>query len=426
VVVFTTIAADKLPAAIGEVEGKLSQNVVGHQAFTLELTGTDLMALITDRAGEVAKAVPLTNANVTIGASTMALTADMRGTSPVPVAGTLTPAIHEGRLTLALSDVRIGQWPVPADRLVGPLLDQALDVNAALASSGAVAFQSVELRDGKMRLVGLQRDGTLIEQDVARRIKAQASRPPDASATPIAVPGADVVPPGSAITKSGDVEYLALGDSLTAGLGVADKKDDFVSRFHAYLEKQTGEQLGLINMGIPGESTSTMLAAGQLQQAVALIRPQPKRVQVLTLGIGANDLLGHLGSAVCQTDPTGLECQTRLQAGLKAFPSNFKAITGQLAAVLDPSTQVILMNVYNPFDFGIGLPVEQQSNQTVKVLNDAIASEAGARGWRVADASSAIGDRSAALTGILNGDVHPTAMGYQAIAYAFTQVYKKP
>ena len=54
------------------------------------------------------------------------------------------------------------------------------------------------------------------------------------------------------------------------------------------------------------------------------------------------------------------------------------------------------------------------------------AAEAKARGWSVADSGGAIGDRAAALTNVLNGDVHPTALGYQAIAYAFTQVYKKP
>jgi lysophospholipase L1-like esterase len=114
-----------------------------------------------------------------------------------------------------------------------------------------------------------------------------------------------------------------------------------------------------------------------------------------------------------------------LQAGVRAFPPNFKSIADQIAAVVDPSTQVIVMNVYNPFDFGIGLPAEQQSSQTVKALNDAIAAEARTRGWQVADAAGAIGNKAAALTGILNGDVHPNALGYQAIAYAFTTVVKK-
>ncbi len=219
--------------------------------------------------------------------------------------------------------------------------------------------------------------------------------------------------------------YLALGDSLTAGVGVTDKREDFVSRFHAYLEKQTGQMLGLTNLGVAGESTSTMLNTGQLQRALATIKAEPKSVRVVTLGIGANDLLGHMASRACQAEPTGTECQSRLRAGLEAFPPNFKRIAGQLAAALDPSTQVIVMNVYNPFDFGIGVPAEQMSNQTVKSLNDAIAAEAKARGWQVADSSSAIGDRAAALTSILSGDVHPTALGYQGIAFALTQVYKK-
>jgi lysophospholipase L1-like esterase len=426
VVVFTTISSDKLPAAIKDAQGKVDQNVGSRQAFTLELSGTDLMALISARAGDSARALPIAHANLAVHPEAIGLTADLRGTVPVPVAGTLTPSVSEGRLELAVSSMRIGLLPVPADQLVGPLINQALDINAALAASGAMTLQSVELRDGTMRLVGLQRDGALIEQGVAQRIKEQVARPANSAPTVVNVAGADVVPAGSTLGKPGNPIYLAVGDSLAAGVGVTDKREDFVSRFHAYLEKQTGQQLGLTNLGISGESTSTMLTAGQLQKALATIKADPKGVRVLTLGIGANDLLGHVASPACQTDPTGIECQSRLRAALTAFPPNFKRITSQLASAIDPSTQVIVMNVYNPFNFGIGVPAEQMSNQTVKSLNDAIAAEAKAHGWQVADAGGAIGDRAAALTSILNGDVHPTALGYQAIAYAFTQVYKKP
>ena len=38
-------------------------------------------------------------------------------------------------------------------------------------------------------------------------------------------------------------------------------------------------------------------------------------------------------------------------------------------------------------------------------------------------AAPSLGNRAAALTGILSGDVHPNALGYQALAYAFSQVY---
>lgn len=427
VVVFTAITADKLPAAIKDAEGKVDQNVSGRQAFTLDLSGTDILALISARAGDSARALPVSNANLAIHPQGIDMTAELRGSStvPVPVAGTLVPSVREGKLQIALSGIRVGQLPVPADQLVGPLLDQALDVNSALSASGALTLQSVELREGTMRLVGTQREGTLIDADVAQRIKA--ARPGATTTSAPNVPGADVVPPGnSPLSKTGTPMYLAMGDSLTAGVGVTDKREDFVARFHAYLEKQTGQPLGLVNLGIPGESTSTMLNAGQLQRALATIKTDPKSVRVLTLGIGANDLLGHMASAACQNDPTGSDCQGRLRVALEAFPPNFKRITSQLAGVLDPSTQVILVNVYNPFNFGLGVPAEQMSNQTVKSLNDAIAAEASARGWRVADSNAAIGDRAAALTNILNADVHPNTLGYQAIAYALTQVYKKP
>src|SRR5258708_35648381 len=93
VVVFTTITSDKLPAAIKEVEGKVATSVTGRQAFTLDLSSTDIMALISSRAGDSARAVPVTNANLVVRPDGIGLTADIRGTVPVPVAGTLTPSL---------------------------------------------------------------------------------------------------------------------------------------------------------------------------------------------------------------------------------------------------------------------------------------------------------------------------------------------
>src|SRR6202011_1125640 len=128
-----------------------------------------------------------------------------------------------------------------------------------------------------------QREGALIDTDVAQRIKAGA--PAGATTAAPNVPGADVVPPGnSPQSKTGSPMYLAMGDSLTAGVGVTDLRQAFVSRFHGYLEKQTGLPLGLTNLGIAGESTSTMLNSGQLQRALATIKADPKAVRVLTLG----------------------------------------------------------------------------------------------------------------------------------------------
>ncbi|MBI4491944.1 MAG: SGNH/GDSL hydrolase family protein [Chloroflexi bacterium] len=432
VAVLTAISPEKLPEAIKEAEAKLNTEVAGKQAFALELTGTDLMALLSAQAGERASTLPLRNIRLEIGAQKIGFSADVQGSVPVPVAGALTPSVEAGKLKLQLSEVRVSQLPIPAEQLLGQALDQALDTNEALAASGALALQEVQLEDGALRLIGLQREGALIEQDVARRIKEQASKAPGAAPAAPTIPGADLVPPGSSTSKPGDTLYLALGDSLTVGVGVQDRRQGYVARLHGYVEKQLGQPLGLTNLAVSGESTASMLNAGQLKRALGLIAQlktdgnPATTVKLLTLGIGANDLLGHLSSAQCQAEPAGAACQARLQAGLRAFPANFRALTAQLAEALEPSTQVLVMNAYNPFDLGIGLPAERQANETLKALNAAIAAEAQARGWPVADAAAAIGNKAGALTGILEGDVHPKALGYQAIAYAFTQVYRKP
>src|SRR6266851_2654708 len=84
VVVFTTITTEKLPAAIKDAEGKVDQNVSGRQAFTLDLSGTDILALASARAGDTARVLPISNANLVVHPAGIDLTADLRGKSTVP------------------------------------------------------------------------------------------------------------------------------------------------------------------------------------------------------------------------------------------------------------------------------------------------------------------------------------------------------
>ena len=141
-------------------------------------------------------------------------------------------------------------------------------------------------------------------------------------------PGADQVPPGTAgISEPGDDLYLALGDSLAANVGVNRPQDGYVSRFHADLERETGRDLGLLNLGISGESSISIMQ-GQFQQALDELRQRRDdgnpntKVSVLTIDLGANDLLTHLGSAECQQAPRGDACQARIDAGLEGFSEN--------------------------------------------------------------------------------------------------------
>ncbi len=142
---------------------------------------------------------------------------------------------------------------------------------------------------------------------------------------------------------------------------------------------------------------------------------------MLTLDLGANDLLTHLGSNECQLGPTGSACQARIDAGLKSFADNFPSIVGSISKELEPDAEFYIMTMYNPFDFGIGIPFEDFSNGIVERLNAIIAENANNVGANLADPSQLMGGKAAAWTNMLRGDIHPNSDGYQTLAFSLAQ-----
>ena len=91
--------------------------------------------------------------------------------------------------------------------------------------------------------------------------------------------------------EAGPAVYLALGDSVAAGVGASRADKGYVPRFLHTLAKREGTDLAL-NLAVPGATSGSFIAGGQLADAVATI-DEPDDVQVVTLTVGGNDLL-HL------------------------------------------------------------------------------------------------------------------------------------
>ena len=98
---------------------------------------------------------------------------------------------------------------------------------------------------------------------------------------------------------------------------MTDPHEGYVSRFHAYMEEEMGRSLGLLNLGVSGESSLSIVRT-QLPRAVQELRTRKSdgdpstKVSVLTLDLGANDFLGHLASQECQDAPRGPACSARI------------------------------------------------------------------------------------------------------------------
>jgi lysophospholipase L1-like esterase len=258
-------------------------------------------------------------------------------------------------------------------------------------------------------------------------------------------------PPALAATST-PIVYLALGDSLAAGVGASSVEHTaYVPRlFHYFRGAANGGVDTLLNLGIGGDTSYWFLsgtpwgAGPQLQQALASIADPATDTRIVTLDIGGNDALNtQFGDPACR-DIASATCRAAMAATLARFATNYQVILAALNAALagDPGDEVVfVMTYYNAWG-GTGDPLEQVADALLlgsdltidcaanvgdptKVgLNDLIACIGMANGAVIVDGYGAVDDGALHLTHIAEGDIHPTDAGYAAIANAFMDAEK--
>jgi lysophospholipase L1-like esterase len=259
--------------------------------------------------------------------------------------------------------------------------------------------------------------------------------------------------PPSLAAESTPIVYLALGDSLAAGVGASSVEHTaYVPRlFHYFRGTAHGGVDTLVNLGIGGDTSYWFLSGipggtgPQLQQALAAINDPATDTRIVTLDIGGNDALNTLFRDAACRDMTSLSCQAAVAAMLAAFAGNYQTILSALNAALaaDPGEETLFVMTYYNLWGGTGDPLEDladvlllgtdltidcaaNATSATKVgLNDLIACIGMANGAVVVDAYGAVGDGALHLTHIAEGDIHPTDAGYAAIASAFMDAEKR-
>ena len=331
--------------------------------------------------------------------------------------GAVTAMLEAGSVKIELVDVDVGALSMPGvgKDALEDLVESVADLNEALVDNRA-EVQSISVGDDRIVITGIQASTDIISAEaLLTSISDQV-----AAASASVSPPPERIGPGviDGVSAEGSSYYVALGDSLASNFGEA-ARDGYVSRFHKALQDRDGATFGLRNFGVSGESSGTLIRSGQLDTAVAFIEANP--VSYVTIDIGGNDLLGHLGGADCSADVESAACQDRIDASLATYEANMDLVFDELESAAGDAT-IILLQTYNPFSFGFADAVvfEAESDLAMGRLNDIAARLAADRGIVVADGATPMMGTVAVTTHMADSppDIHPTPLGFDVLASA--------
>lgn len=142
----------------------------------------------------------------------------------------------------------------------------------------------------------------------------------------------------STSAKKKTVTYVAIGDSLTKGVGDTTNQGGFVPLLAQSLTNESGLEFKAINYGVSGNTSGQILSRIREKKE---IRKDLKQAQLLTITVGGNDLR----KAILE-DTSNLDLD-RFEKASKTYEKNLKQII-ELARKDNPDLPVYVVGIYNP------------------------------------------------------------------------------
>ncbi len=406
-------------AALASADAKVDE-IKDSAAFRLELTEDEMTAYVLDGLqGETDNPLRSVSLDVVDGASgeagSLRFDAEFKS-GGVGASGAISVTLEMGAVQVDLADLSIGAFAMPgiAENALEDLIERIADFNTTLAKANA-DVQAVTIGNDRIVIVGTQLGTDLLTSQTLLTGLQQAA----ASAVNALDPPPERLGPGRINSTSEGIGpfYVALGDSLAANVGVAQARDGYVSRFHLALETRDARNYGLRNFGISGETTGTLIRAGQLDEALAFL--DDNDVAYVSIDVGANNLLGHLGSEACSETLSVPDCQSRLTSAFDGYGADIEFIFDEISSAA-PDATVIFMVAYNPFSLGLGTELETTTDSTLDDFNQIAVRIAVEKGILVADAFTPMMRTTGSTTHMLDAppDIHPVPIGFDILAAA--------
>jgi lysophospholipase L1-like esterase len=129
-------------------------------------------------------------------------------------------------------------------------------------------------------------------------------------------------------------DYVALGDSLAAGVGASH---GYVDRYAEHLHADTGARIRVTNLGVSGQTSAQLL---HVLRDDASARRAIGGAEVITFNIGINDLGRARGEYEAKTCG-GARNERCLRAATETLEKNWDTITEEILA-LRPADEAII------------------------------------------------------------------------------------
>lgn len=227
------------------------------------------------------------------------------------------------------------------------------------------------------------------ESPGARTTKREATDAPDGATTG---EGGRTTPDAPA-----SWDYVALGDSLVAGVGASH---GYVDRYAGQLRADTSARVRVTNLGVSGQ-TSSQLLRGLRGDASA--RRAIGGAEVITFNIGINDLGRARGEYEAETCG-GARNERCLRAATETLERNWDAITEEILALRSADEAII-----RTAGLGYTPHVDGVSGHYLQGANSHIAASTAESGIPYAEVS--LGP-----DGLGRDGLHPDGSGYDEIA----------
>ncbi|MEO7294955.1 MAG: SGNH/GDSL hydrolase family protein [Candidatus Limnocylindria bacterium] len=260
---------------------------------------------------------------------------------------------------------------------------------------------------------------------------AMSAATPAAVATPSLRPSPSTGLPSPQPTPAeiADGVYIAIGDSVTFGIGVQQPRSEGFPAVLGDLLATGDPPISETRVfAVPGQTATGFLEA-RLDDVLVAIDELGDRVELVTIGLGANELLRIRREPACVADPSGATCASAVTDATTEAAGALDTVVASVQQALDANgsdARILLLAYYNPDVEPIAVATVVGADGIVACdpgdgapgLNDRIACVADARGVELVDLYAAFLGRENELTRFGVGDVHPNEAGHAAIAEA--------